>query len=184
MAKYIALIRGINVNGSNLIRMDALKESMVSIGLISVRTYIQSGNLVFEYQEMPNAELEKLIGSTIFRDFGLNVPVLVKTSVELEKAIAENPFMLERKTTIDTLHITFLAGIPEKGMLNNLLPMKDGVDEGLIKDDRIYLNCPQGYGRTKFTNTFLEKKLKVKATTRNWKTLLKLKEMTGTDSFT
>jgi uncharacterized protein (DUF1697 family) len=177
MITYIALLRGINVSGSNLIRMDALKICMERIGLISVRTYIQSGNLVFVYPQTVNSELEKLISTTILSDFGCKVPVLVKKGMEFQEAIASNPFILGDQTQIETLHITFLSGNPQNELLDKILPLKDSSDEAIIIENRIYLNCPNGYGRTKFTNTYFEKKLKQIATTRNWKTMLKLKDM-------
>jgi len=183
MNAYIALLRGINVSGSNLIRMDALKSSMESIGFRSVRTYIQSGNLVFDHQEMPNSELESLIGDMILNDFKCKVPVIVKSSIEIKSAITNNPFIFEKMTAVNTLHITFLSGIPDSRLLTSILPLKEGTDEGFVSQDNIYLNCPQGYGRTKFTNTFFEKKLKVVATTRNWKTMLKLNEIAGGEHF-
>ena len=177
MNTYIALLRGINVSGSNLIKMDALKSCMETLGFMLVRTYIQSGNLVFNYQEIPNTGLESKIGDTILTDFGCRVPVMVKSSIEIKKIITNNPFICERMTPIDTLHITFLSGMPDSGLLSNILPLKNGVDEGIVLEDIIYLNCPQGYGRTKFTNTYFEKKLKLSATTRNWNTIFRLDEM-------
>lgn len=182
MTTYIALLRGINVSGSNLIRMEALKTSMERIGLISVRTYIQSGNLVFEYPQTSNSELESLLSTAILNDFGCKVPVLVKNGMEFQEAIAENPFIPGSQTQIETLHITFLSGVPQNELLDKILPLKDSSDEANIIENRIYLNCPNGYGRTKFTNTYFEKKLKQIATTRNWKTMLKLQEMAGSQS--
>jgi len=181
MTTYIALLRGINVSGSNLIRMNALKMSMERIGLVSVKTYIQSGNLVFRYLQIAHSELENLLSYAIQNDFSCKVPVLVKTAKELERAIQENPFVSERKLSSDTLHITFLNGKPDCNLLQGLLPLNDGIDEGLVAEDRIYLNCPQGYGKTRFTNSFFEKKLKLTATTRNLRTLLKLIEMTTSE---
>jgi uncharacterized protein (DUF1697 family) len=177
MITFIALLRGINVSGSNLIRMEALKTSMENIGLTSVKTYIQSGNLVFNYAEMANPELEILIKWAIERDFGFQIPVIVKTALELNNAIHNNPFINKSQIAIESLHITFLSDTPEEHLIDNLMPLKDGMDEGQIIKNNIYLFCPDGYGRTKFTNTYFEKKLKVQATTRNWKTLLKLKEI-------
>jgi uncharacterized protein (DUF1697 family) len=177
MTTFIALLRGINVSGKNLILMESLITSLESIGLLNVRTYIQSGNILFNYTESPNSMLEKSIRDTILKDFNCNVPVIVMTSKEMEKFILENPFVNERNMAIDSLHITCLSGSPDKELMNRILPLNDGIDEALILGTRIYLHCPTGYGRTRYTNTFFEKKLKQNATTRNWKTMLKLSSM-------
>lgn len=174
---YIALLRGINVSGSNLIRMESLKKSLDASGLSHVTTYIQSGNILFSHDILDKQYLEKHITDTINKDFGFLVPVHIRTLGELENIIQSNPFITEHHHPVDTLHATFLSGIPDSELATQILPGKDGDDEMIAVKDVIYLNCPTGYGRTKFTNTYLEKKLKVKATTRNWKTVVKLKEL-------
>jgi uncharacterized protein (DUF1697 family) len=175
---YFALLRGINVSGSNLIKMDALKKSMESLGFLNVRTYIQSGNILFDFENAAILNLAKVITEKIAQDFGLQVPVLVKTIDEWEIAINENPFLPEHAQSIELLHLTFLDNHPDESLVQKILSVQCGNDQWMIIKDRIYLHCPQGYGNTKFTNTFFENKLKVRATTRNWKTVLKLKEMT------
>jgi uncharacterized protein (DUF1697 family) len=174
---YIALLRGINVSGSNLIKMDALKKSMESLGFINVKSYIQSGNLLFNIENPAELKPAQMIRKMIHEDFGLQVPVLVKTFQEWEIAINENPFLPKHAQSIECLHLTFLESQPAKSLVNNILPLQNGPDQGILIQDRIYLHCPEGYGKAKFTNTFFENKLKVKATTRNWKTVLKLQEM-------
>jgi uncharacterized protein (DUF1697 family) len=177
MATYLALLRGINVSGSNPIRMESLRTSLESAGFGNVMTYIQSGNILFSYADSLETVLEDQIRNLILRDYGFNVPVVVMTSDELEESIHENPFVNEDNHSIDSLHITYLSYWPSPELLNTLLPLRDGVDEAVVIGNRIYLNCPMGYGRTRFTNTFFEKKLKLTATTRNWKTIQKLMSM-------
>lgn len=177
---YIALLRGINVSGSNLIKMDALKKSLETLGFFNIRTYIQSGNIIFQSEENSASTLAQKIREKIQQDFNLQVPAMVKTSEEWNIAVAENPFLPEYSDTIENLHLTFLDTMPENSMIEKILPLKNEPDTGVIIGDRIYLYCPEGYGRTKFTNTYFENKLKVKATTRNWRTMLKLKEMAAT----
>jgi uncharacterized protein (DUF1697 family) len=177
---YIALLRGINVSGKNLIKMDALKKSMESIGFANVRTYIQSGNILFDIENATSSQISQLIINKIDKDFGIQLPVMVKTLEEWESAIKENPFLPEYSDALDCLHLTFLEKQPEESMIQKILPLQNGPDHCIILEDRIYLYCPEGYGRTKFTNTYFENKLKAKATTRNWKTILKLKEIATT----
>lgn len=168
------------MSGSNLLKMDALKKSMESLGFANIRTYIQSGNVLFDMEKDANLNLARVIRDKIDQDFGLQVPVLVKTSEEWDVAIKENPFLPEPAQSIESLHLTFLEQQAEDSLIQKILPIQNGPDHGIIIKDRIYLFCPEGYGRTKFTNTYFENKLKVKATTRNWKTMLKLKEMAFT----
>ncbi len=177
---YVALLRGINVSGKNLIKMDALKKSMESLGFVNVRTYIQSGNILFDLEYAATLSLAQVIREKIDQVFGLQVLVLVKTYEEWEIAIKENPFLPEYSKSLESLHLTFLENQAEESLIQKILPLQNGPDHCIILKDRIYLYCPEGYGRTKFTNTYFENKLKVKATTRNWKTILKLKEMAAT----
>lgn len=177
MKTYIALLRGINVSGKNQIRMEELKARMLEINLENVRTYIQSGNLIFNHIGSSHTEFESMIADKIATDFGFNVPVMVKTAVEIDEAIENNPFISTYLSHIDKLHITFLSGIPEENSVSELLAVTDPSDKFIISGDTVYLYCPNGYGSTMFSNTFFEKKLKRTATTRNWKTMLKLAEM-------
>jgi len=177
MQTYIALLRGINVGGSNHIKMDKLKESLISLGLLSVSTYIQSGNILFQFIQIQKNDLLYLITEKIKDDFGITVPVHVLTAAELNKIISANPFTALNDIAVDKLHVTFLSQTPGKEHLSAIHPMKDGGDEAAAIGNVIYLHCPNGYGRTKFSNTYFDKKLKVNATTRNWKTIKVLQDL-------
>jgi uncharacterized protein (DUF1697 family) len=177
MVTYLALLRGLNVSGKNIIRMETLKKSIEMLGLTSVRTYIQSGNLVFKHPRVLNAELAKMISDNILENFGLNVPVVVKTANEIQAIIEENPFVA-LDIPVESLHVTFLSNVPGENLLLSIQPMNDKLDEAIARYDCIYLRCTHGYGRTRFTNTYFENRLKTIATTRNWKTILRLLEMT------
>jgi uncharacterized protein (DUF1697 family) len=177
MATYVALLRGINVSGSNLIRMDALKESMRKLGLSNIITYIQSGNIVFSSPDADEKFLEELISKSIALDFDCEVPVKIVSSIDIERVIHQNPFISHWHLPVEFLHVTFLSLCPDPLIMSNLLPGNDVADEAIAIENIIYLYCPNGYGRTKFNNTFFERKLKLTATTRNWKTILKLAEL-------
>jgi len=177
MKTYIAFLRGINVSGKNQIKMEALKVLMQELNLKNVRSYIQSGNLLFNHKGSSSTELESLIANKIEDEYGLSVPVLVKTAVEIEEAIENNPFISPYLSHIDKLHITFLSDIPDEHLVSDLSAFTDPSDKFILSGDVIYLYCPNGYGNTRFSNTFFEKKLNRTATTRNWKTMLKLAEM-------
>ena len=170
MTTYISILRGINVSGKNIIKMDALREMYEKLFFGSITTYIQSGNIVFRSVETKPEKLEKDISNQIKKDFGFDVPVIVLTVDNLQRIIDDNPFSQDQNFS----HITFLASKPEKYDIKTIEEKKSGREEVHIADDAVYLYCPDGYGSTKLNNTFLERKLKVGATTRNLKTVNKL----------
>lgn len=179
METYIAILRGINVSGKNKIRMADLKEKLAALDFQNIRTYIQSGNVVFEYQQSAQGELKQQIEDEIFRAYGIRVPVIVLTVPELSDIVSNNPF-IPGNAERDKLHVTFLSEKPEQEYLDKLGQHAGSADELIVRDKTIYLYCPNGYGRTKLTNTFFEQKLKITATTRNWKTSNKLIELAKT----
>jgi uncharacterized protein (DUF1697 family) len=184
MKTYISLLRGINVSGQNKIRMSELKGVYESLNLANVVTYIQSGNVLFDCAEQDPALLAKAIEVEIIRSFGTSVQVLLRDRSNFQQIIDRNPFVHLRNEGTEKLHVTFLSDRPSEPALSNLPlledPKKSGAgnnDEFLVYEREIYLFCPNGYGRTKFSNSFFERKLGVSATTRNWKTVNALYEM-------
>jgi len=177
MQTYISILRGINVSGHNLIKMNALQEICGTLGFRNVRTYIQSGNIVFETKTTDMMTLEKTISDAILKSFGFDIPVLVLEKEALKNIEDHNVFINERHEDHTKLHVTFLSDIPEK-LLTDGIPHEGYLpDEFYIRGKSVYLFCPNGYGNTKLSNTFFEKKLKVRATTRNWKTIVELIKM-------
>jgi uncharacterized protein (DUF1697 family) len=170
MAAYIAILRGINVGGNKSIRMETLKESFKKLGFRNVTTYVQSGNIIFNGEEQSTAKLELKIEEQIKVDFGYEVPVIVLTASFLQNVVENNPFTNDSKKDHAFLHVTFLSRQPENSDIKLIEKKKLGGEEIIFSERAIYLYCPDGYGRTNLNNNFLEKKLKVTATTRNWKT--------------
>ncbi|WP_303919647.1 DUF1697 domain-containing protein [Draconibacterium sediminis] len=177
MKTYVAILRGINVSGKNKIKMDALKSSFSSLGFNQVQTYIQSGNVVFRYQEASSDNLEELINKQIRNDFGFEVPVLVLEEKELANIVKNNPLAGDENREAQFLHVTFLKEHPANVNNEKITAHVKAGEQFAISDGAIYLYCPHGYGKTKLNNNFFESQLKVSATTRNWKTTLKLLEM-------
>jgi uncharacterized protein (DUF1697 family) len=175
--RKIALLRGINVGGKNVIRMAELRSSLEDAGLSDVSTLIQSGNICFESSRACKG-LEKLIHDTIQQDFGFEVPVLVREQSAIQAVIAKSPFCVKGQPKFDIkhLHVTLLGKEPLAKSIKAFAEL-DFDDEYVIAGDVVYLNLPSGYSKTKLTNGFLEKKLNVPATTRNWKTFCKVAEM-------
>ncbi|MFL0246053.1 DUF1697 domain-containing protein [Candidatus Clostridium stratigraminis] len=175
--KYIAFLRGINVSGRNSIKMAALKAMFESLCFNKVETYIQSGNVIFEFKACDTVSLEVKIKEEISKIFGFHVETMVRTIEELINIISNNPLAEEVNIEIDKLHVTLLMNEPEEAIIDSLVLKKEENEKYIIRGKEIYLYCPNGYGNTKLNNTILEKKLKVAATTRNWKTMNKLLEM-------
>jgi len=174
MKTYISILRGINVGGKNPVNMNSLQEMYEKLGFKNVKTYIQSGNVVFQSTEMPTEEIERVISDEIFIRFTLSIPVIVRENSALRIILEQNPFLRAKKEDIDGLYITLLATSPVHVSLNGMGNNSFLPDQYVIKGREIYLSCPNGYGKTKLSNNFFESKLKVKATTRNLKTLTEL----------
>jgi uncharacterized protein (DUF1697 family) len=176
---YIAMLRGINVSGKNIIKMEDLRRSFEAMGFDGVSTYVQSGNVIFESAKASSTVLSQRIGEKILHDFGFAVALILKTPNELKTVVGANPFV--KKSTIDhsKLYVTFLSRPPSTTALRNLDALKAGPDEFFITGREIYLYCPNGYGRTKLSNNVFERMLSVAATTRNWKTAHMLLEMSS-----
>lgn len=174
MQTYISMLRGINVSGQKMIKMDALRQMYELLNFSNVRTYIQSGNVVFQSPNTNCLNVEQAIAQQIKQTFGFEVPVMVKTLSELKTVATNNPFVEDRHEDISKLHVTFLSQQAQQNYLEKLNTTQYAPDEFVIIANTIYLFCPNGYGKTKLTNNFFETKLKLLATTRNWKTVNEL----------
>lgn len=174
MNTYISLLRGINVSGQKKIRMAELKSLYESLGLQNVQSYLQSGNVVFDSKEKNIDKIRESIEAQIESKYGFSVPVLVCTKGDFQRVIEEHPFAEEEAIRV---LVTFLYESPEKTKLQELNQYEDKVDKFTIGKQEIFLFCPGGYGRTKLSNNFFEKKLGLVATTRNWKSVNALYKM-------
>jgi uncharacterized protein (DUF1697 family) len=178
MQTFISILRGINVSGQKKILMADLKVLYENLKFKDVRTYIQSGNVIFKSKEpLSDIEFEKKIEDQIFKKYDFHVPVIIRSEDEIRKIIAANPFLKEKNIDPKKLHVTFLSNIPDKENVESIEKMDFSPDKFMISGKEVYLYVPNGYGETKISNTFFEKKLKVKATTRNWNTVNKLSEL-------
>jgi uncharacterized protein (DUF1697 family) len=177
MESYLAILRGINVSGQKKVQMDELKESFSAVGFYNVRTYIQSGNVLFEYDKVDSQQIIKQIEQKIREKFGFEVPVLIRTAGELRKVIENSPFDSMLGIDAEKLHVTFLSAEPKQTDIDRTKELQFEPDRFIISGEEVYVYCPGGYGRTKLNNNFFEKKLKVNATTRNWKTVTELAKM-------
>jgi uncharacterized protein (DUF1697 family) len=176
MNTSIALLRGINVSGQRMINMKDLKALFQKAGFENVMTYIQSGNIVFGSEEKNTKTLAKKIRQMIQDHYGFDVPVMVLSREDIVDIIEHNPYNDGKKDTAK-LHVTLLDDTPDAKLLVSTRDEKYQSDEFHIEKKIIYLYCPDGYGMTKFSTMFFEKKLGVTATTRNWKTIEALQKL-------
>ncbi|MBL7996941.1 DUF1697 domain-containing protein [bacterium] len=180
MTTYISILRGINVSGQKKILMADLKALYETLKFTDVATYIQSGNVVFRAdKKAANAELAGKIEQAISKKYKFDVPVIVRTADEMKKAVASNPFVKDKKIDVEKLHVTFLSETAEQLNLESIKKIEFPPDQFVIIGQEIFLHCPKSYGETKLSNKFFESKLKVTATTRNWKTVNTLVDIAG-----
>ena len=148
--------------------MDALKKLFGDLKFQEVTTYVQSGNVIFTSELTDPEKIDSLLTTEIKKKFGLDVPVITLTAKSLKRIIDNNPFAKDKEETF--LHCTFLANKLTGFKAETIEDKKSENEEIAFSENVVYLYCPNGYGKTKLTNTFLENKLKMTATTRNWKT--------------
>lgn len=170
MTTYISILRGINLGGHKTIKMDVLKKLFADIGCANIQTYIQSGNVVYQFKKTDTKKLDTLIKKEIEKQFGFEVPVITLLYEELKKIASANPFLSDKSKDTSFFHVTFLAEKPQTVNIDKIKSEHYQPDQFQSIDKAIYLYCPYGYGNTKLSNNFFESKLKVAATTRNWKT--------------
>jgi len=171
---YISLLRGINVAGQKNILMADLKALYVSLGFCDVQTYIQSGNVIFE-SELEADGIVTLIEKAISKKYAFDVSVQVREVAMFERLVDECPFKeLDLVVEGTRVMVTFLAVRPSEEAMEKLMTYVKEPERLVYHDKHIYLHCPNGYGKTKLSNTFIEKILGVSTTTRNWKSVVKL----------
>jgi len=164
---YIAFLRGINVSGKNKISMESLKTMMLDLGCREVKTYLNTGNIVFD-KVLGEETIEMKIKNT----FDLDISVIVVEHDVLKEVIASYTLSDGSINAYITLFKSSVSALEDI-----IDPVKKDDDEYLFFDKHLCLYVPSGYGRTKITNNYLERKTKVKATTRNMKTLMKVCEL-------
>ena len=178
MKTYIALLRGINVSGQKIIEMKILRNVLLELDLKNIRTYIQSGNILFESKIDDIQFLENQITDKIQKHFAFEVPLTIVTPNELKMVVSKNPFIDQITEDASQPYVAFLSKSPNPTALETLNSIDFGKDQFINIDKTLYLFYAISAGKTKLTNSLIESKLQLKATTRNWKTIHKLIELT------
>ena len=175
MKTFVALFRGINVGGSNMLAMKDLKTMLEENGCVDVQTYIQSGNVIFRSATADAARFAKQVTAAVSSRHGFEPRVLVLTRPELENAAAGNPFP-EADENPKSVHLFFLSERPKKPDLKALEALKTKTERFALKGKVLYLNTPDGFGVSKLAQR-AERLIGVEATARNWRTVTTLLEM-------
>jgi uncharacterized protein (DUF1697 family) len=169
----LALLRGINVGGKNKLPMRELAIMFEDAGCGNVRTFIQSGNVIFTAGAKVSKGLAGVIASKIQEKFGHRPPVILRTAQELREVVSNNPFPCAE----DVLHVMFLADRPDPKQIAALDPNRSAPDEFIVRGEEVYLHLPNGVRDTKLTNAWFDSKLGTVSTGRNWRTVTKLLAM-------
>jgi uncharacterized protein (DUF1697 family) len=179
MPVYLALFRGINVSGHNMIKMDALKKLMEAEGYNNVETYIQSGNVVFEHEETNRDKIAKDLEILMYKEYGHNVVIFILQAADLAKIIDNNPYANRNPEGqgVKKLFVAFLNGKPTEAGIDQLKKYNRSDDVFKVVENALYLKLATSAADSKLTNVFIENKMNIKATTRNWNTTLKMLEM-------
>ena len=175
---YVALLRGINVGGRNKLPMRELTAMFAEAGCVDVRTYIQSGNVVFRADSSLADDLSARIASAIAASHGYQIPVVTRTAADLARVIHGNPFVAAAADPTK-LHVGFLADSPDPARVAQLDPGRSPPDAFELRENEVYLHLPNGVARSKLTNDYFDRTLGTVSTVRNWRTVCKLHEMAG-----
>ena len=174
MQTFIALLRGINLGNHYKMKMPALKTMFENLGFESVSTYLQSGNVVFDSSDTNISSLETRIETAILEEFGYVVPTLIRVAADLERIVDANPFPNRTISNAIQPYVIFLKDAPANRTLE--LPASEPA-EHVFGEHEIFVHYPNGSGTSKLSNNFVERKLKTTASSRNWRTVLALLEL-------
>jgi uncharacterized protein (DUF1697 family) len=171
---HLALLRGINVSGHNMIKMEALTKMLENMGFTEVKTYIQTGNVLVTTTEENPASVGFSIRHEIYKTFGHEVPVIVIGKPDLEHCLAKNPFLKEPNVDTKKLYVAFVSKELQSDSIHQLKVSQFKPDEVAIDGNKIFIKYAVGAGKTRFDQKYIEKKLNLTATIRNWNTISNL----------
>lgn len=173
MSILVSLLRGVNMTGHNSVRMTELVHLYKKLGFADAETYIQSGNVIFSMgADQPSDTTASKIEEAIRKEFGFNVPVIIRTKEDLAGVIQSNPFKLEPGYDKEKVSVIFLCDYPDQEQIGKVKDVDYPPDKFKIAGKEIFIYCPNGFGRTKLYTNFFEKKMKVIGTARNWNSIL------------
>jgi uncharacterized protein (DUF1697 family) len=173
---YLALLRGINVGGKNKLPMKDLAEMFLKAGCTDARTFIQSGNVLFNAPAKVAMQIAGVLPGQIEKRFGHRPPIVIRTAEQLAVVAASNPF-LQAGAEEDMVHVLFLADTPDAVRVKELDGARSTPDAFSVRGAEVYLHLPNGAARTKLTNAYFDSQLATVSTGRNWRTVTALLKM-------
>ncbi len=176
MPVYISMLRGVNVGGHNLVKMDALRDLYTSLKLENPQSYVQSGNVIFRSKKTDEIALAKTIQSAIDKTFGFRPEIILRNSSEMRSVIAANPFAKRDGIEPNKLNIGFLLTKPSVESSKKLESLPAMPEELHLLGRELYIYFPDGMGRSKLP-PLLDRLLKIPTTVRNWNSVTKLMEI-------
>jgi uncharacterized protein (DUF1697 family) len=174
---FVALLRAVNLAGRNAVSMAALRSIAEEAGFQSVKTLLQSGNLVFRAPETSPPELETTLERRLKAGLGLTTDIMVRSGPELHAIVAANPFPDAARDDPGHLVVNFLKQSPPEEAVQALREANKGPEIIHARGRELYIVYPEGIGRSKLTGALMDSKLKTRGTGRNWNTVLKLADM-------
>ncbi|MFY9949290.1 MAG: DUF1697 domain-containing protein [Candidatus Sulfotelmatobacter sp.] len=177
MPVYVALLRGINLGGHKKIKMEELRASLTAMGFAEVKTYIQSGNVVFKAARISDKALSKKIEATILSKFGHSVSVIIRTAEEIEQVIANNPFLKQAGIDQTKLHVMFLPEPPAQSALKQLEMLVLKPDQLRSLGKELYFYLPNGVAESAVMKKPIDRVLAIPTTMRNWRTVNTIQQM-------
>ncbi len=179
MIRYVAFLRGINVGGRNIVKMENLRKIFQSLEFDDVRTYIQSGNVLFSTEETRSGTIVQKIENTLLTQLGFEVKTIIRTAAHLENLLKQKPFGKEKPSEKLKLYVTFTG--EELSVMPSLPLISSNRDLEVFRivGRDLFTLSREFKGRFGFPNNFIEDQLRIKATTRNWETIRKMPAITN-----
>ncbi len=181
--KYITLLRGINVSGKNTINMADLRQLYQDLELKNVKSYIQTGNVVFETQETSKNKIIENIKTAVFQKYKYDIQIIIREQTEFASILTKNPFLIENTDDLKKIYVAFLNRMPAKEHVEKLQNEQFISEKIYFQKTEIYLHYPNWYGKSKINHNFLENRLKCYVTLRNWRSIQKIQELLETSTF-
>lgn len=178
MTRFAALLRGVNVGGHNRVPMPELRALCAELGWADVRTYVQSGNVVFAAEGEP-AALEGALEAGIERRFGFSVPVLVRPAAAWAGYAAGNPFPGASETEPNRVMLALSRHPPHPDAADALRERAADGERIARVGDALWIHYPGGSGRSRITPAQLDRLAGSAVTTRNWRTVQQLALLLG-----
>jgi uncharacterized protein (DUF1697 family) len=175
VARYIALLRGINIGSRNRIAMPALREALEEAGFENVQTYVQSGNVVLDSSAKTD-DVRKRIEKVVADRFDLEIPVVVRTRAQLAAVAKRNP-LGKVATEPKRYQVSFLSAKPPAKVVRELEQVAAPEEQVVVAGREVYAWHPKTIARSKLWAKLAGKDLGVTATARNWATVEALLEL-------